>query len=151
MCDFGPVRNWVTAVGVLLGLAVSSAVFAFVMAQGKAPWTQIVSTISYWAAATWCTAGGFTCIGLNSAVNTYCNCAKDRGSCAKACRDFQIAFWGVASAFLAVGIASMALATGASLPGDLIVFWIMIIGATAAEIGLVMASINLGSCQSRNG
>lgn len=151
MCDFAPVRNWVTAVGVLLGLAVSSAVFAFVMSQGKTPWTQIVSTISYWAAATWCTAGGITCFGLSSAVDTYCKCAKDQGTCTKACRDFQLALWGAVSAFLAVGIMSLGLATGASDPGVLIVLWIAIIGATMAEINLIVTSANLGSCQSQRG
>lgn len=149
MCNFTPVRNWVIAVGVLLGLAVSSAVFGFVMSQGKLPWTQIISTISYWAAVTWCTAGGITCFGLNSAVDTYCTCAKDRGTCTKACRDFQLAFWGIASAFLALWVVSMALATGVSDPGSLLVFWGVIIGASLAGIGLVIASISLGSCQTQ--
>jgi len=149
MCDFTSVRNLLVAIGSLLTLAVSSAIFAFTMSQGKAPWTAIAAEISFSATAVWCTAGVIAVLALNNAVNTYCDCAKGVGTCSRVCKDFGFVIWTIFGAFLGLGVVSLMFATGAADFLINLILWGFIVGATAAGINLVIASINLGACQTQ--
>ena len=87
MCDFTSLRNLLISLGVLSGLAASSAVFAMVwQSHGGYP---IVTTISYSAAATWALAALIVLGFALSALGTFCACASKVAACASACSSIR--------------------------------------------------------------
>lgn len=113
MCDFSPVRNWMIALGILIGFAVSSAFFA--LGWANSPWPLLlISIISFGIAATGCAVAiGLIRLALD-AVELYCKC-KGR-ACAGPCS--LLPKWMMT---IMVGLAGLCIASvlGATVPGNI--------------------------------
>jgi hypothetical protein len=109
MCNFIPLRDALTALGILAGLAATSAVFAFLWAShGGIPF---VTTISFSMAATWCLAALITLYFAMKALTTFCNCASKVTACAMACSVVRPALFALIAA-LTVTLALCFVAAG---------------------------------------
>src|SRR5262245_29274325 len=87
MCNFIPVRNWLITLGILVGFAATSAIFAMLWQRhGGLP---IVTTISYAAASTWALAALGALYATTSALTMFCNCAGRVAACASACASIR--------------------------------------------------------------
>jgi hypothetical protein len=149
MCDFTPVRNWLIAVGVLIGGAVSSAMFGWAWSYAKVPWGAIVSSIGFWAALTWGTAAmaalGF---GFKGALDTFCACTASKPICAAACADANAAYGGLMLALFGFNALSFGCAAYGAPTPLLILLAVSIAAVLAGSIALTLAAAKLSSCQS---
>ena len=152
MCDFTPVRNALIALAVFVGLAVSSAFFAWGWTYSKTPWGAIVASVCFWVAATWCMAAGVALGILLNAVRAFCACArKVNAACASPCDSIEGAIFTLAAALLTMFITCGALGSGASGVDATVALFLLVIAFFIAAFGTVMTligSLNLASCQS---
>jgi hypothetical protein len=147
MCNFIPVRNLLIALGILAGLAASSAIFALMWERfgGYPP----VAVISYAAASSWAIAAVVLYMFALNALTTFCTCAAAIPACAAAC--------GFLTAVLRVlGVSLLALfALCAVLSGDILELgWplraAMLVAAVTVTVLMVYVGIwasKLGACQ----
>jgi hypothetical protein len=144
MCNFIPVRNFLIALGILAGLAGSSAIFALMWERfgGYPP----VAVISYAAASSWAIAAALLCKFALDALTIFCNCAAAIPACASAC--------GFLTALLRIlGVLLLALfAVCAVLSGDILELeWPLRLAVLAAAVAVMTLTVTVGIWGSKLG
>ena len=86
-CDWVAIRNLTTALGVFVGFATTSALFAAYWQRfaPAGPWKPIVTGASTGSAAVWCTPAVVLLAILMSTVSSFCKCTAAIPKCATAC------------------------------------------------------------------
>jgi hypothetical protein len=145
MCNYGPVRSWLTALAVVLNIAMGSVIFA-ASVQNVPLWGQIASGIAFWVAATLMATAVGLAIGAADALKTYCDCLGAMSSCAGACKSMSGALGAIMASAGALAAFTLAVALG-FLPQHL-VFWLvaLLVALTISVIAAIAASVNLSSC-----
>jgi hypothetical protein len=138
MCDFSALRNWLTALAVTAGWAISSAWFSYFMRD-----VPIASNIC-WSITAVATLSVLTLLLLTlGAASSFCSCVAAVGACATACTSIRPA---LAAAILPlIALLGVCLGADANLTLTIIYAATAALGALTIYIGTLAAT--LGSCQ----
>jgi len=148
MCDASPVGRALTALLILVNLAVSSVAFGIGWLQSGTPWGLIVAKVSLGFAILWI-VGAFVAWGfLSNAVGTFCTCVAAVKGCTKPCSDMRTAN----SLFMVgLGLLSISAIAGEFTPDVYVAVALMFVAIVAlcgATFSGIQAAVALGSCQS---
>jgi len=148
MCDASPVARALTALLILINLAVSSVAFGIGWLESGTPWGVIVAKVSLGFAMLWI-VGAFVAWGfMSNAVGTFCTCVAAVKGCTKPCSDMKTAN----SLFMVgLGLLSISAIVGEFTPDVLIAVGLMftaIVALGAATFSGIQTAVALGACQS---
>ena len=146
MCNFIPVRNWLIALGIFVGFAVSSAYFA--MLWQKSGGFPLVTTISYSATGTWCASALITAAFTFGALASFCTCAAAVPACAAGCTSIRTALTALTVALVVLMVGCIVAAGDWADVGEYLWIWVSLAASTAA---IAMGTVayfgsRLGSC-----
>lgn len=143
MCNFVPLRNWLIALAIATGWAVSSGWFAY--AWNDYPF---VGAISWSITLTAAIATSVCLVGALTAASTFCACVAAISACTTACSSISSALlfvWApVAGLIVAAG---GALGYGATKSTLLVAMFLVTAAFAAMTIYIASLAITLGSCQ----
>lgn len=145
MCNFAAVRNWLIAMTFLIGAAVSSAFFAWGWVYSKTPWGEIIATVSFAAAASWCVGALTALFILDGAVMTFCACASANPACAAVCSRIRRELFALAFALMALIVACLVMAKP---PVGPVLLAAALAAVIAASVVVGISMLNLATCQS---
>ena len=147
MCNYIPVRNWLTTLSIVVGAAISSAMLAIGFAWS--PWF-LVGFICFGAAATWCGLAALLGYFAFNALEAYCKCAAESGStgCSQTCEKVKIAlgilmFSMIAGAMFCTILSFMPLTITYTVELALV-----FAAASAALVAMLGYMTSLANCQS---
>jgi hypothetical protein len=149
MCDASPITNALTALLILINLAVSSVAFGIGWLESGTPWGEIVAKVSLGCAIVWI-IGAFVAWGfLSNAVSTFCTCAAASKGCTKPCTDMK-----TPNALFMVGLGLLSLSAivgefTSEIYAAIALMFAAIIALGAATFGGIQTTVALGSCQGR--
>lgn len=141
MCDFSPVRNWLIAMMVALGGAISSVILGVAY--------PLIAAACFWAAFGWAAGALGFGIAASLALDTFCKCASNSPACVSTCGTMK----SLMSALIPTLFVGMAM-TGALAFSGAPVNWMLAVLAAAGILALGLAAtllgllVDLGKCQS---